>query len=133
MYPPNLSLHDLADALRAGRHAEGLSIAELAEQAGVSPRLVSEFENGKRPNVSLETALRLLALVHIPLAISPAPTAAAALRVAARRRTWTAWKGTRADQDAPAAPSKPADRLAAVARASRLAVGLRKAARLSPQ
>ena len=37
----------------------------MASQAGVSLRLVAEFERGQRNNVSLESALRLLKSVGI--------------------------------------------------------------------
>ena len=57
----------LASALRRARRARRKSIADLAAEAGVSPRLVSEFEQGKRSNVSLETALRLLSLVGVSI------------------------------------------------------------------
>jgi transcriptional regulator with XRE-family HTH domain len=62
--PPLLTI---ASALREARRSRRMSIAELAASAGVSPRLISEFEQGKRPNVSLETALRLLTLVGVSL------------------------------------------------------------------
>ncbi|WP_345785840.1 helix-turn-helix domain-containing protein [Gemmatimonas sp.] len=67
----------LATELRNARRPRGLSIATLAVEAGVSPRLISEFEQGKRSNVSLETALRLLSLVGVSLRLSDAAGRAA--------------------------------------------------------
>jgi len=55
----------MAAALRQARRARKISIADLAAQAGVSPRLISDFELGKRPHVSLATAMRLLELVGL--------------------------------------------------------------------
>jgi transcriptional regulator with XRE-family HTH domain len=83
----------LATALRTARTTRGLSISALAAQGGVSPRLVSEFERGKRPHISLDTALRLLHLVRVPLSIAASPTevseeVARAERAARRRDTW---------------------------------------------
>jgi len=62
----------LAAALREARRERRVSIAALAAQAGVSPRLISEFEQGKRPHVSLDTALRLLELMQVPLLVAQA-------------------------------------------------------------
>lgn len=110
-----------------------MSIAELAASAGVSPRLISEFEQGKRPNVSLETALRLLTLVGVSLhlhAAEPRDAAKARAERAARRRN--SWTGTRSTLDAqinPSAAASPAARLGAVAHASALATALQRAAR----
>jgi transcriptional regulator with XRE-family HTH domain len=42
--------------MTTARRNRRMPLAELAASAGVSPRLVSEFEQGKRPNVSLATA-----------------------------------------------------------------------------
>jgi transcriptional regulator with XRE-family HTH domain len=41
----------LYDALDAGRKARGLSWRQLAEQAGVSPSLLSRMGNGQRPDL----------------------------------------------------------------------------------
>jgi transcriptional regulator with XRE-family HTH domain len=84
----------------ARRHLD-LSREELARRGGVSTRLVAELERGQRPNVSLETALKLLDLVGVSV-IMKAPngvaadiqsesraTAERAARAARRRRTWT--------------------------------------------
>ncbi|MBL0939263.1 MAG: helix-turn-helix transcriptional regulator [Gemmatimonadaceae bacterium] len=125
------SVSAIAAALRAGRIARGLTIQALAERAEVSPRLVSEFERGVRPHVSLETALRLLALAQVPLTLTASAASDRASRAAERRRTWTGWQGTLADQGASSAPSTHGDGLVAVAAASRLAVGLKNAVRRS--
>ena len=124
----------LATELREARRRRGLSIATLAVDAGVSPRLISEFEQGKRPNVSLETALRLLTLVgvslHVHDAAEPAGSAPARTERAARRRSsWTGTLTTLQAQVDASAPSSPAARLGAVAHASALATALQMAAR----
>jgi len=109
-------------------------VAALAAEVGVSPRLVSEFERGLRPHVSLETAMRLLQHVGAPLTV-PIGSAVAdedqarAERAARRRQTWRGTVSTLAAQALPDAPSSPAERLLAVATASQMAVGLRAAFR----
>ncbi|MDQ2667368.1 MAG: helix-turn-helix domain-containing protein [Gemmatimonadota bacterium] len=86
--------------LRTSRKALRLTQKELARRAGVSERLWAEVERGERPNVSLETALRMLSEVGVsvrlddPLGAShvlhdPATGAMArAARAAIRRSTW---------------------------------------------
>ena len=122
---------DLAAQLRAARQAHNLSIAELAAQAKVSPRLVSEFERGKRPHVSLDTAMRLLQFVGVSLEVRGESDAVDpdAARAAHRRQTWIGVKTTLAEQEQPADASSYVERLAAVARASQFVVGLQKARR----
>ena len=124
----------LATELRNARRQRGLSIATLAVDASVSPRLISEFEQGKRPNVSLETALRLLTMVGVSLhlhdAAEPTDSAPArAERAARRRNSWTGTLSALHAQAAPPAPSSSAARLRAVANASALATALQRAAR----
>lgn len=128
----------LAAALRDARRARRLSIASLAAQSGVSPRLISEFERGKRPHVSLETTLRLLQLVDVTVTVSGAPPPvdedrAWSERAARRRRTWVGSQSTLAAHDAPTPPAGATARLAAVALASRLAVALRHAQPQKPR
>ena len=125
---------DLATALRAARKARGLTIAALAEQGGVSPRLVSEFELGRRTHVSLETALRLLQLVGVAVTVAESASTASedtacAERAARRRSTWVGEKTTLGAQAGPPAPASHAARLTGVAQASRLAVDLQDAHR----
>ncbi len=125
----------VALALREARLAHGFSIATLASMAGVSPRLVSDFELGKRPNVSLETALRLLELVDSSVFAQPVASAtdaddehaARAARAARRRATWSGEKTSLTAQSEPTVPAVAAARLVAVADASQLAVGLQVA------
>lgn len=134
MTDPLPDLLNVASALREARRSRRMSIAELAIRAGVSPRLISEFEQGKRPNVSLETALRLLSLVGVSVHLGDAAESvdadqARAQRAARRRRQWSGSLFTLQAQDAPVAPSSATARLGAVARASALATGLQRAAR----
>lgn len=87
--------------LRTARKELNLSRDELARRGGVSTRLVAELERGQRPNVSLESALKLLNVVGV-LVIARAPSGATAeirsasaaemersARAARRRQTWT--------------------------------------------
>ncbi|WP_373068872.1 helix-turn-helix domain-containing protein [Gemmatimonas sp.] len=122
----------LAAALRNARRAKRVSIAALAAQAGVSPRLISEFEQGKRPHVSLETASRLLHLMHVVVTVARAPSPvdadrARAERAAVRRQTWTGSQSTLAMHDDPRPPATAGARLAAVSGASALTVALQRA------
>lgn len=127
-------LSSVSAALRTARRARGLSIAQLAARAEVSPRLVSEFERGLRPHVSLDTAIRLLRMVGVSLTVDGdervvGDEADRRARAELRRRTWVGSKTTLAMQRTPIPPSPHAERLTAVARASLLAVGLQTAYR----
>jgi HTH-type transcriptional regulator / antitoxin HipB len=130
MYESALAPVAFSSTLRRARRELGLTIAQLAAQAGVSPRLVSEFERGQRPHVSLATACGLLRLVGVHLR-AEAPSAVAdepaetAERAERRRQTWVGQQTTLRAQVDPAPPAAYADRLAAVAQASRLGHGLR--------
>lgn len=108
-----------------------MTVVSVAAKAGVSPRLVSEFERGKRPHVSLDTAVRLLEIVGAPL-FAPVPAAideaaGRAERAARRRETWRGEYTTLSKQSAPTPSPRFAERLTAVAVASQLSVGLRTA------
>jgi transcriptional regulator with XRE-family HTH domain len=87
--------------LKNARRQLKLSRAQLAHRGGVSVRLVAELERGQRPNVSLESALKLLSIAGVTV-VARAPDGAAAeirsasaaaleraARAARRRRTWT--------------------------------------------
>lgn len=57
------AIHDIADlghVLRARREILGMTQATAAGLSGVSTRLWSECETGKRANVAFETVLRML-------------------------------------------------------------------------
>ena len=115
----------IGSALRQARTTHGISRAELAAQAGVSVRLVAEFERGQRPNVSLETALTLLQLVglRLPFGDDASRTDVAdarALRAARRRATWRGEKHRMGNAPPPPIPESAVERLAAVTSASRL-------------
>jgi transcriptional regulator with XRE-family HTH domain len=85
---------DIGNALRLARRAQRLSRFELARRADVSVRLIAEFERGRRPNVSLETALKLLRLlgqsIHVSADAMHDDASAFEARAAVRRATWTA-------------------------------------------
>ena len=122
----------LAQALRAARKRRGLSIAQLAAMAAVSPRLISELERGMRANVSFETAARLADLVGVALIFETQPAdadEAARRRAERRRQLWTGEQSTLSQHGPPPPPVDAAERLTAVARASRLATGLQRAPR----
>jgi transcriptional regulator with XRE-family HTH domain len=126
------SYSDFAAALRDARRARALSITQLAELASVSPRLISEMERGQRPHVSLETALRLMALVGAEVQVGRGrieadESTARRARAEHRRRTWTGFTSTLAEQDNPPPPATPVARLAAVADASTLLYAIQQA------
>lgn len=130
-------LTELPSALRAARRSRRVSIVTLAAEAAVSPRLISEFEQGKRPNVSLETVLRLLALVGVSIRVAGTEEQgqadqARARRAALRRQSWSGSQSTLLSQADPAAPELAAARLGAVASASILASALQHAPRTMP-
>lgn len=118
----------LGPLLKSARQQLGLSREALASKAGVSMRLVAEFERGQRSNVSLESALRLFKSVGITV-VARAPhglaaeirgTGAARLeraaRAAHRRETWTGrFVHLRDSGDAPRAPRALPRRIASVA------------------
>lgn len=51
--------------LKSARLYEGMSIAELAAQTGVSKQVISQYENGKA-NPSLETLMRIMGVLKFP-------------------------------------------------------------------
>ena len=61
---------DFGRALRAGRRRQKLTQMHAAQLAGVSSRLWSELESGKRPQVGLETALRMAQTLGIDLVVA---------------------------------------------------------------
>jgi transcriptional regulator with XRE-family HTH domain len=120
----------LAQALRTARKRRGLSIAQLAALAEVSPRLISELERGMRAHVSFDTATRLLHLVGVSVTFEPLVAPAdetARTRAERRRQLWTGEQSTLSAQAPPAPSPDAAARLISVARASRLVAGLQVA------
>jgi transcriptional regulator with XRE-family HTH domain len=129
---PAPAVGPLAETLRAARKGRGLSIAELAVLAEVSPRLISELERGKRAHVSFETAMRLVQLVGVTVTFDARPARAdeaARRRAEQRRKYWTGEQSTQSMQAPPQASSDAVARLTAVATASRLVAGLQRAYR----
>jgi transcriptional regulator with XRE-family HTH domain len=123
--------------LRSARTHRRLSRAELAERGGVSVRLVAELEQGKRPNVSLESALKLLRAAGVSVvARAPDggvveirdPSAAAREREersAQRRKTWTGRQvHVHASGGEPRPERSKSKRLASVGRVSRQAYAI---------
>ena len=127
----------LAEFLRDTRKQLGLSREQLARRAKVSTRLLAELERGERPNVSLESALKLLGLLGVSI-VARAPDGATAeirnartialergARAALRRRTWTGEHvHFHRAGEAPSAGRSPAERLSAVSQLSKQAFAL---------
>ncbi|MEQ1693093.1 MAG: helix-turn-helix transcriptional regulator [Gemmatimonas sp.] len=118
----------IAKSLRAARLKLGVTQKEMAERVGVSPRLWAEVERGERPNVSLETALRMLKAVGVTLRFDglaarvPSEEEAMAARAAHRRATWTGGRARLGDDDEPRVDDlSVSERLGAVAMVSQLA------------
>ena len=120
--------------LKDARRHLSLSRADLAQRGEVSVRLVAELERGQRPNVSLESALKLLNVVGVSI-IAQAPHGAAAeirgesaaaleraARATQRRQTWTGRQVHLHDEGNDPRPERSkAQRLASVAQVSKQA------------
>ena len=115
----------IAEVLRSARKSLRLSQKDAASRSEVSHRLWAEVERGERPNVSLETALRMLGEVGVTIRLTNPhgnvtddrdPRMAAAARATFRRMNWTG-RHLRLDQEGaePAEDGGGAERLAAVA------------------
>ena len=110
----------IAKSLRSARLTLGATQKDMAERVGVSPRLWAEVERGERPNVSLETALRMLNSVGVQLRIGnvplPEPTEEEErlARAAHRRATWTGRQIALTDEHEPPADRDPVRRFKAV-------------------
>ncbi len=127
----------LGQVLQRARKLIGMSRDELARRAHVSVRLVAEFERGDRPNVSVETILRLLGIVGVSI-VAEAPDGwteeirssrsnalGHAARRARRRQTWTGRHvHLRHSSEPPDVSASPAERLADLSRVSREAYAL---------
>ena len=135
----------LGGLLRTARTELGMSRDALARRAGVSMRLVAELERGQRPNVSLESALKLFGAVGVTV-VAKAPGGASAeirhrsasamerdARAVQRRRTWTGRHLHLRDEgrDPDGGQSRVA-RLGAVARISKQAYAFADAAPARP-
>lgn len=67
-------IHELADLgqiLRSSRQRLGLTQAHAAQLTGISTRLWSECETGRRTGVSLDVVIRMLQVVGLDLQITP--------------------------------------------------------------
>jgi HTH-type transcriptional regulator / antitoxin HipB len=67
---PVLSVQAMGRALRDARRERGWTQAELAERSGVAQPTVSNVERAANA-VSLDTLLRLLAVLELELAVRP--------------------------------------------------------------
>jgi transcriptional regulator with XRE-family HTH domain len=140
----------IAGVLRTARKALGLSQKELACRVGVSHRLWAEVERGERPNVSLETALRMLREVGVTVRpedllsssrerkiSSTSGLASRAARAAIRRATWQGRQirlGQEGDEvDETPTGSRRVERLAAVGLVSQQAFAVANARRVPMQ
>lgn len=120
------------ELLRKTRKHRTLTRAALAERCGVSVRLVAELEQGNRPNVSFESALKLLRAAGVSI-VARAPNGGVVeirdrltageertARAMQRRNTWTG-RAVRlhASNDEPRPARSKSKRLAAVEEVSR--------------
>ena len=136
-----MSAAAIGEAIYAARKAQGVSRVELAQRVGVSVRLVGELERGARPNVSLDTALRLLAALGVSFRFgslaatdmqtghAPNDSNARAARAAQRRATWTGARWPLQDDHVAPAAGEAEARLGSVAEVSRLAYAIAAAPR----
>ena len=69
MPPPVHTPEELGAILRAERRARGLTQERAAMLSGVSTRLWNETERGKRPQLGLDTAIRMLNTIGLDLYI----------------------------------------------------------------
>ena len=119
---------EIAEALRQARLRRGTTQRDIAAQVGVSTRLWAEFERGERPNVSLQTVLRMADALGLQFTLaderSAAEIALSSARERAERRR-AEWTGGHAPLGADIAPSgqklTSTERFEAVAEASQLA------------
>lgn len=71
---------DFGEALRAARRARQLTQEEAAALTGVSARLWNEAERGKRQQLGLSTALRMIQTLGLDLTIESRTQRSAASR-----------------------------------------------------
>lgn len=122
---------------KAARKALRWSQRDVAESVGVSERLVREFERGLRPNLSVDTAFRLLAHVGVSIQVEghgafpsrvylpDMDAQSMAARAQIRRVTWRgAQTRLSSSEDEPTPPRSRAQRMASVAQVSALAYAL---------
>ena len=126
---------EIAEALRLARLRRGTTQRDIAAQVGVSTRLWAEFERGERPNVSLQTVLRMADAVGLRFTIADArPEVEIAISSARERaeRRRAEWTGGHALLGADIEPSvqllTSAERFVAVAEVSQLAYAMAGAA-----
>ena len=50
----------ISEMLLAAMQQDGISVRELAKEAGVSPTIVQDVRSGKRVNVSIKSVLKIL-------------------------------------------------------------------------
>jgi y4mF family transcriptional regulator len=67
------SVQQLGTLVRRVRKAQGIRQADLADLAGVGPRLIGEIERGK-PTAEIGKVLHLLASLGLDLVIEPRTT-----------------------------------------------------------
>jgi transcriptional regulator with XRE-family HTH domain len=132
----------IGELLKNARQQLELSREELARRGGVSTRLVAELERGQRPNVSLESALKLLNVVGVSV-VARAPNGAIAeirsasadalarwARAVRRRQTWTGRHIHLHDEGEDPSPARSKGRrLTSVAQVSKQAHVIASAAR----
>ena len=128
--------------LKNARKALGFTQKDVARKADVSERLWAEVERGERPNVSLETALRMLSVVGLSIRLTDPvgsshelrdPRAAAAARTARAAIRRATWQGRQIRLEQEGSDSVPAKKrvngIGAVTRVSEQAFVVARAAR----
>ncbi len=67
---PVTDVREVGSAIRERRAELGLTISQLAVRSGVSIRLISDLERGKRPGVTFSSLLRILTMLGLDLEIA---------------------------------------------------------------
>ena len=126
---------EIAETLRLARLRRGTTQRDIAAQVGVSTRLWAEFERGERPNVSLQTVLRMAGALGLHFTLGEERPAAeiaistARERAERRRAEWTGGHAPlSADIEPPVQQLTSAERLVAVAEVSQLAYAFARGA-----
>lgn len=65
--------HQVGPLVKRKRLERGLTQAYLAQESGVSRRLLNDLESGKAPNIGLERLLAILEILDVPLCIGEEP------------------------------------------------------------
>lgn len=123
-----IDIERIPQLLRSARQRLHLSQKDAAKRVGVSHRLWAEVEQGRRPNVSFATMIRMLGEVGVRVDATD-PAAAAAARASVRRATWKGAQLLLGDDVSPSVPGRRVERLRGVTQVSRDAAALARRSR----